>query len=47
MASLLNLTLVGFLRGDDCVIYSHPERLLGKPDQGPGERVSSLTEKIA
>ncbi len=29
LASRLNLTLVGFLRGNDCTIYSHPERLIG------------------
>ena len=27
LAEKLNLTLVGFLRGESCVIYTHPERL--------------------
>ena len=29
LAERLNLTLVGFLRDDDCAVYSHPERLSG------------------
>jgi FdhD protein len=29
LAVKLNLTLVGFLRGSSCAIYSHPERLQG------------------
>lgn len=29
LATRLNLTLVGFLRSNDCTIYSHPERLIG------------------
>lgn len=29
LAERLNITLVGFLRGEDCVVYSHPQRLQG------------------
>jgi FdhD protein len=29
LADKLNLGLVGFLRGDRCAVYTHPERLLG------------------
>jgi len=29
LAQRLNITLVGFLRDDDCAVYSHPEKLAG------------------
>lgn len=29
LAERLNITLVGFLRGEDCVVYTHPQRLQG------------------
>jgi FdhD protein len=29
LAQRLGITLVGFLRDDDCAVYSHPERLTG------------------
>jgi FdhD protein len=29
LADKLNLTLVGFLRGNSCAIYTHPHRLQG------------------
>jgi FdhD protein len=29
LAERLNVTLVGFLRGDHCAVYSHAERLQG------------------
>jgi FdhD protein len=31
LADKLNLTLVGFLRGSSCAIYTHPKRLQGSP----------------
>lgn len=30
LAERLNITLVGFLRGEACVVYSHPQRLQGE-----------------
>jgi FdhD protein len=46
LAERLNLTLVGFLRGEDCAVYTHPSRLsLDAPDDGG--KVYSMMEKRA
>jgi FdhD protein len=45
LAQRLDLTLVGFLRGNDCVIYTHDHRLT--PDSRPNAPVHSLMEQSA
>lgn len=45
LAQRLNLTLVGFLRGDDCVIYSHDFRLT--PADQPSADIYPLMEQFA
>jgi formate dehydrogenase accessory protein FdhD len=45
LAQRLNLTLVGFLRGNDCVIYTHDYRLT--LDSKPNTPVYPLTEQFA
>lgn len=47
LAQRLNLTLVGFLRGNDCAIYTHPERLLEEGRIESRDRVYTLMERTA
>lgn len=47
LAERLNLTLVGFLRGDRCAIYTHPSRIVIDPRITDGGRDYSLMEKLA
>jgi FdhD protein len=47
LAESLNLTLVGFLRGDDCVIYTHGSRLTLEPPHKIPDRIYPLMEKLA
>ncbi|HET8942102.1 MAG TPA: formate dehydrogenase accessory sulfurtransferase FdhD [Rudaea sp.] len=35
LAEQANVTLVGFARGDDCTIYSHPQRIMAQVPQRP------------
>lgn len=47
LADRLNLTLVGFLRGNDCAIYTHAWRLLNDWQINTEDRVYPLMEKTA
>ena len=47
LARRLDLTLVGFLRGNDYAIYSHPERLIDDSRIKTSDRVYPLMEKTA
>jgi FdhD protein len=47
LAQRLNLTLVGFLRGNDFAIYSHAERLIGESRIKSRNRIYPLIEKTA
>jgi len=48
LAEHLNLTLVGFLRGERCAIYTHPSRIVIDPRiAGGGRRDYPLMEKFA
>ena len=38
LSERLNLTLIGFLRGNDCAIYSHADRLISPGVAGASER---------
>ncbi|MES9939262.1 MAG: formate dehydrogenase accessory sulfurtransferase FdhD [Candidatus Thiodiazotropha sp. 6PLUC1] len=47
LAESLNLTLIGFLRGDDCVLYTHGSNLTLDYPHSITDRGYSLMEKIA
>jgi FdhD protein len=47
LAERLNLTLIGFLRGDDCVIYTHSSNLILDRPYSVSGKVYSLAEKFA
>jgi FdhD protein len=47
LADQLNLTLIGFLRGSDCAIYTHPSRLRIDTPASKGCQVYPMMEKTA
>jgi FdhD protein len=47
LAEKLDLTLIGFLRGTDCAIYSHPERLIVDPQTASRDLEPTLMEMPA
>jgi hypothetical protein len=47
LAERLNLTLIGFLRGDDCVLYTHGEHLIPDSPRRGNHKVYALMEKFA